>query len=691
MDYLDFELRFASDEAGSYSVTVLDAPGGDGCARLELSLSDPHLRSCLEVMERPRGRPGSPVPGPSLSTAVQTFGQALFTSLTQEKGLYACYHASLLEAQKAGKGLRLRLRFANPELARLPWEYLYDTEIKRGFLCLSKETPLVRHLELELPVEALTLKPPLRILGMVGAHAGLGVAAEQQRMAQAVEHLTEKGAVELVWVDGCTWRHLSNALRHGEWHIFHFIGHGGFNTKTGEGLILLEKEGEAGALQHFPAGDLADLLAGHPPLRLAVLNSCEGARASATNLFSSTGATLAGRGIAAVVSMQYEISDRAAVEFSRTFYDSLADGEGVDAAVTESRQAIKMALGETVEWGTPVLHMRAKSGSLFRVDLQSALGLSPATAPPPPPAIAAPRSADVQGLLILLRKVRQIWVDGALAQSAQRSDRLELGLETMAGAVSSPWETLAPGAGSEPVPAGRSIAEVFEETGGSLLILGEPGSGKTVTLLELARDLLARAETDPSRPVPVLFPLSSWTDPKRRLADWLADELAVKYQIPKKFGQSWVQERRLLPLLDGLDEVRAEIRAACVEAINAFTQELLTGAVLCCRLKEYLELPVRLALNSAVRLLPLSREQVLAFLAAAGDRLAALSNLLQRDSAMLMDARSPLMLSLMVQAYQGLPAAALETESADSLAARRRKVMESYVARMFHRAGGPNV
>jgi hypothetical protein len=388
--------------------------------------------------------------------------------------------------------------------------------------------------------------------------------------------------------------------------------------------------------------------------------------------------------------MQYEISDRAAVELARTFYDSLADGEGVDAAVTESRQAIKMALGETVEWGTPVLHMRAKSGSLFRVDLQEAIGINLAPAPQvQAPAAAAPGAAEVQRLQILLRKVRQLWVDGALAQSGERSARLEPGLETMAGAVSSPWETAAPD-GSAPVP-GRSIAESFEDMGGSLLILGEPGSGKTMTLLELARDLLARTEADTSRPVPVVFPLSSWIDPKRRLADWLADELVAKYQIPKKFGQSWVQERRLLPLLDGLDEVRPEIRAACVEAINAFTQELLTGAVICCRLKEYLELPVRLALNGAVRVLPLSREQVLAFLAAAGERLAALHNLLQRDPAMLMDARSPLMLGLMVQAYQNLPAGALDTESADSLAARRRKVMESYVARMFNRAGGSHV
>ncbi len=514
MEYLDFELLIGAGEEGSYSVTVLESPGGESRARLEIPLTDPRLQSCLEALEGTRGETGRsfvPVPqkpAQSLSASAQEMGQALFASLTREKGVYACYHTSLVQAQREGKGLRMRLRFETPELARLPWEYLYDPDLKRDFLGLSKETPVVRHLEVELPIEPLTLEPPIRILGMVGAHHGLNVAAEQQRIAQAIEHLTDKGVIQLTWVEGSTWRDLAGALRRGPWHVFHFIGHGGYDEQTGEGLILLEKEGEDEAPHRFPAHDLGCLLADHRSLKLAVLNSCEGARGSATSLFSSTGEILASQGVPAVVSMQYEITDRAAVEFSRTFYDSLAEGEAVDSAVSEARKAIKMALGETVEWGTPVLHMRARDGALLRIDLGRALfGAAPAAAPPPAPSpapAAAPGGADTRGLQILLRKVRQFWVDGVLAQSIQRSAHLELGLEQVAGAVASPWGSLleTPGAGSEPVPAGRSFAEIFEEMGGSLLILGEPGSGKTVALLELTRDLLAtprRIRAAPSR------------------------------------------------------------------------------------------------------------------------------------------------------------------------------------------------
>ena len=699
MDYLDFALLIGAGEAGSYSVTVLDSPGGEGRARLELPQ---RLQDFLRAIEGESGgadRSFAPVrpeaPAQSLSGAVQEIGQALFASLIQES-VHDCYHTSVALAQKEGKGLRLRLRIEPPELARLPWEFLHEGKIESDYLSLSKRTPVVRHLEVGLPIESLTLKPPIRLLGMVGARQGLDVAAEQQRMAQAIEHLTDKGrgAIQLAWVEGHTWRALSDALERGPWHAFHFIGHGGYDEQTGEGLVLLEKEGEEGAAQRFPARDLGSLLADHPTLKLAVLNSCEGARASATNVFSSTGAILASRGIPAVVSMQYAITDRAAVEFSRAFYDSLAAGDAVDEAVSDARKAIKMALGETVEWGTPVLHMRAKDGVLFRFDLDlfrqpEAPAASPPVPAPAPALAAAAGPADAHGLQILLRKVDQFWIKGVLERSIERSACLDLDMEKVEGAVASPWGSLldTPNAGSEPVPAGRSLGEVFAEMGGSLLVLGEPGSGKTVTLLELARDLLARAEQDPTRPVPVVFTLSSWIDPARGIADWLADELAAKYLIPKKVGASWLAESRLLPLLDGLDEVRAEARAACVEAINAFIQQSLTGVVVCCRLKEYLELPARLALNGAIRLQPLSREKVLAFVAAAGERLAALNQLLQTDSAMLVEARLPLMLSLMVQAYQDLPAEALAAGGAESLAARRKQLMDAYVARMFRRAG----
>ena len=108
--------------------------------------------------------------------------------------------------------------------------------------------------------------------------------------------------------------------------------------------------------------------------------------------------------------------------------------------------------------------------------------------------------------------------------------------------------------------------------------------------------------------------------------------------------------------------------------------------MVCCRLREYIDLPTRLNLNAAIRLLPLEDEQVRRYLAAAGERLAGLRGLLQRDSAMRIEARSPLMLSLMSRAYQDLPVDHLLREGAVNAAARRKQLMDAYVAHMFRRA-----
>ena len=90
-------------------------------------------------------------------------------------------------------------------------------------------------------------------------------------------------------------------------------------------------------------------------------------------------------------------------------------------------------------------------------------------------------------------------------------------------------------------------------------------------LLELTRDLLQRARDDESHPIPVVFPLSTWAATRRPLADWLVDELTERYEVARKIGTPWIDGDKILPLLDGLDEVAAEHRVACVDAINAFS------------------------------------------------------------------------------------------------------------------------
>jgi hypothetical protein len=112
------------------------------------------------------------------------------------------------------------------------------------------------------------------------------------------------------------------------------------------------------------------MLAGHRSLRLAILNACEGARSSPSDPFAGVAQTLIQQSIPAVVAMQFEITDDAAITFAHEFYGAVADGYPVDAAVAESRRAI-YAQGNEVEWGTPVLYMRSPNGQLFRVSALS--------------------------------------------------------------------------------------------------------------------------------------------------------------------------------------------------------------------------------------------------------------------------------------------------------------------------------
>lgn len=171
--------------------------------------------------------------------------------------------------------------------------------------------------------------------------------------------------IDLKWLEGQTWRDLQRAMRGGPWHIFHFIGHGGFDSSADEGVIALADEN--GGAHRMLATELGRLLSDHRSLRLVLLNSCEGARGSEHDVFSSTAAILVRRGMPAVVAMQYEITDRAAVEFARSFYEALVEGLPVDAAVAEARKAISLAVTNTVEWGTPVLYMRAPQGAIFQL------------------------------------------------------------------------------------------------------------------------------------------------------------------------------------------------------------------------------------------------------------------------------------------------------------------------------------
>ncbi|MBV7328221.1 NACHT domain-containing protein [Chloroflexi bacterium TSY] len=285
----------------------------------------------------------------------------------------------------------------------------------------------------------------------------------------------------------------------------------------------------------------------------------------------------------------------------------------------------------------------------------------------------------------MLQLVKSTWVEGVLERSLHNAVLIDLNLETRSGVVDYPWDMIIriPDQADRPFPQGTKIPDVFAKMNQSLLILGEPGSGKTTMLLELARDLITRAEVDYTLPIPVVFNLSSWSEKRKLITEWLVDEFNSKYSIPKKVAQSWVANDEILLLLDGLDEVKPEYREECIKAINAFRQNHLVPMAVCSRTAEYEALTNQLKLQGAVILKPLTSQQIDDYLTGAGRKLTAMGDMLQQDTTLRELAQSPLLLSIMTLAYHTIPVA--EIEVLDSIEARRRHLFNAYINKMFAR------
>jgi len=147
-------------------------------------------------------------------------------------------------------------------------------------------------------------------------------------------------------------------------------------------------------------------------------------------------------------------------------------------------------------------------------------------------------------------------------------------------------------AGTLPTDNIAAFASAFQALGRRRLVaLGPAGSGKTTLAVMLTVELATRRQ--PEEPVPVLLSLSSWQPGQEHLHAWLRRQLAEQYPVlldATRFGPTavadLVADRRILPILDGLDEVPAVRRSAAIRAINRATLAG-DGFVLTSRAAEY--------------------------------------------------------------------------------------------------------
>ncbi|MFB6438352.1 NACHT domain-containing protein [Streptomyces sp. NPDC056411] len=123
-----------------------------------------------------------------------------------------------------------------------------------------------------------------------------------------------------------------------------------------------------------------------------------------------------------------------------------------------------------------------------------------------------------------------------------------------------------------------------------LVVLGRAGSGKTILTIRFVLDLLA-ARTAPADRVPVIFGLASWNPARTPLRHWLTAELERNHpRLAEKRGHAGladsgpgaptraaalVDNDRILPVLDGFDEIADGLRRPALEALNATDMPLL--------------------------------------------------------------------------------------------------------------------
>ncbi len=368
MTYDDFDLQI--EPAGEkFRVRLLNAPTGQATTEFVLPFTEIELANFLSRIGQVR-RTMRRVDAPELQAAKE-FGGKLFGAIFSGE-MIAQLRGSMEQASDKDHGLRIRLRLTDvPSLADLPWEFLYDAN-QNHFLTTSTETPVVRFLDLPQRIAPLRVALPLRVLVMIASPRNLkrlDTEGEWARLQESLGDLLSAGQLVIERLPAATLDALRLRARGAPFHVFHFIGHGGFDEAAQDGVLQFEDES---GMSYPVRGEMLGMqLHDHRSLRLAVLNACEGARSSRQDPFSGVAQSLLQQRVPAVIAMQFEISDAAAKVFALEFYRAVAEGNPVDAAVCESRKALfKEEFGQ--EWATPVLYMRSQEGQLFELQAVAA-------------------------------------------------------------------------------------------------------------------------------------------------------------------------------------------------------------------------------------------------------------------------------------------------------------------------------
>lgn len=282
-------------------------------------------------------------------------------------GVRELFSRSLDRAEQENAGLRMRLRLP-PELAAIPWEYLYldrvgATDGMAGFLALDPRIAIVRHEALPISAPSPRVTGDIAVLAALASPLNLDLLDLDREEHDLRQALSQQGGVQLTVLKDATLDEVQKALPNTR--VFHFAGHGIFQQQSGDlpGTVT-----GAGSLALDDGMVDAEKLGVHlrgNQVQLVVLGGCETGRRAGAYVWGGIAPALVRFEVPAVVANQYSILDKCAIAFSRQFYCALAGGLPIERAVSAGRIAAYSVDQNGRDWGVPVLYLRAADGELF--------------------------------------------------------------------------------------------------------------------------------------------------------------------------------------------------------------------------------------------------------------------------------------------------------------------------------------
>ena len=249
-------------------------------------------------------------------------------------------------------------------MADKPWELAFDSH-RRAFLAAT-EACFVRNVVTAVPC-ATRPRRRGRLSVVVAAAQPQGLSSvsweeEAEAIRAGLAPLVASGLARVRVERAVTAEALHRLVADGPCDVLHFVGHGTWDAGRRVGALVLESE--SGGVAPVEAPVLKTLLAGRG-LALVVLNACQSARGSRSDLARGVAPALVAAGIPAVVANQFSVLDAAALVFARELYRSLALGRALGDAAREARLAVRCdAACGPVDWAVPVVYARDPASAL---------------------------------------------------------------------------------------------------------------------------------------------------------------------------------------------------------------------------------------------------------------------------------------------------------------------------------------